>query len=75
MVPLAENTALGIAIMSYDGELAFGLVSDYDALPDLEVLAEAFHSAIDELLGAAGGADPRAPRQPPARRGQLRAVT
>ena len=25
MVPLAENTALGIAIMSYNGQLNFGL--------------------------------------------------
>ncbi len=40
MVPLAENTALGIAIMSYNGQLNFGLVSDYDALPDAEMLAE-----------------------------------
>ena len=34
MVPLAENTALGIAIMSYNGQLNFGLDADYDALPE-----------------------------------------
>src|SRR6201986_966548 len=31
MVPLAENTALGIAIMSYNGQLHFGFTADYDA--------------------------------------------
>ena len=38
-VPLVHNTALGIAIMSYDGTLNFGLLGDYDALPDLDDLA------------------------------------
>ena len=36
MVPLAENPALGIAIMSYDGQLDFGLLGDYDAMADLD---------------------------------------
>ncbi len=54
MVPLAENTALGIAILSYNGQLNFGLVSDYDALADLEVLADELRSSIEELAAAAG---------------------
>ena len=54
MVPLAENTALGIAIMSYNGQLNFGLVSDFDALPDVEVLADELRHSIDELATAAG---------------------
>jgi diacylglycerol O-acyltransferase len=53
MVPLAENTALGIAIMSYNGQLNFGLSADYDALADLEILAEDLRASIDELLAAA----------------------
>ena len=36
MVPLAENTALGIAIMSYNGQLNFGLTADRDALADVD---------------------------------------
>ncbi len=36
MVPLAENTALGIAVMSYNGQMNFGLNADYDALSRLE---------------------------------------
>jgi diacylglycerol O-acyltransferase / wax synthase len=54
MVPLAENQALGIAIMSYNGQLNFGLNADYDALPDLEALAEELRASIEELVAAAG---------------------
>ena len=39
VVPLAQRQALGIAIMSYHGRLGFGLLGDYDAMPDLEDLA------------------------------------
>jgi WS/DGAT/MGAT family acyltransferase len=63
MVPLAANQALGIAIMSYNGQLNFGLNADYDALRDLEALADALRASIDELVTAAG----QAPR-PEARR-------
>jgi diacylglycerol O-acyltransferase / wax synthase len=58
------NTALGIAIMSYDGTINFGLLSDYDALPDLDALAAALRDAIAELAVAAGvpPANGRAPR-------------
>jgi diacylglycerol O-acyltransferase len=53
MVPLAENQALGIAIMSYNGQLNFGLNADYDALPDLEALADELRAAMEELVAAA----------------------
>jgi len=53
-VPLVRNTALGIAIMSYDGTLNFGLLGDFDALPDLDDLAAALRDAIAELAAAAG---------------------
>jgi WS/DGAT/MGAT family acyltransferase len=49
MVPLAENTALGIALMSYNGRIFFGLAADYDALPDLEVLADDVRESLREL--------------------------
>jgi diacylglycerol O-acyltransferase / wax synthase len=54
MVPLAENQALGIAIMSYNGQLNFGLNADYDAMPDLEALADELRASIQELVSAAG---------------------
>jgi hypothetical protein len=54
MVPLAENTALGIAIMSYNGQLNFGLTADYDALEDAETVADELRGAIEELAACAG---------------------
>jgi diacylglycerol O-acyltransferase / wax synthase len=54
VVPLAQRQALGIAVMSYDGHLGFGLLGDYDALPDLEVIAQDLQWAIASLAGAAG---------------------
>src|SRR5271168_2744250 len=75
VVPLAQRQALGIAVMSYDGHLGFGLLGDYDALPDLEQIASDLQWAIASLsraagLRAAGAAAPRraAKRKAPARR-------
>ena len=36
---LPENHALAIAIMSYDGGVDYGLLGDFDALPDIDVIA------------------------------------
>ena len=46
---------LGIAIMSYNGRLNFGLLGDYDALPDLEGLGERPRRG-DRRAGHAAGA-------------------
>jgi diacylglycerol O-acyltransferase / wax synthase len=75
MVPLAENTALGIAIMSYNGQLNFGLIADFDALADLETLAGELRAAIAELEDAAGlEAGPGRTRRPQrSGRGSVRA--
>jgi len=54
LVPIVENAALGVAIMSYDGRIDFGLVSDYDALPDVDDVAAALEGAIGELAAVAG---------------------
>jgi WS/DGAT/MGAT family acyltransferase len=54
MVPLAPNQGLGVAIMSYNGHIAFGLVGDYDVLHDLDELAGDFDVALAELAAAAG---------------------
>ena len=40
--------------MSYNGQLNFGLNADYDALSDLEALADELRASIDELVAAAG---------------------
>jgi WS/DGAT/MGAT family acyltransferase len=54
MVPLTLKTALGVAIMSYDGHVDFGLLGDYDALADLDELAADLRDSIAELATAAG---------------------
>jgi diacylglycerol O-acyltransferase / wax synthase len=77
-VPLTLNTALGIAIMSYDGHLDFGLLGDYDAMPDLHELAGDLSAAIDELSAAAGvppGAARRSGQARPASRRRTKAGT
>jgi diacylglycerol O-acyltransferase len=58
VVPLAKNQALGIAIMSYYGRLGFGLLADFDALPDLDELALHLERAIDDLAREAGELPP-----------------
>jgi diacylglycerol O-acyltransferase len=54
MVPLARGQALGVAIMSYNGRMNYGLVGDYDALTDLDDLSDDFDAALAELADAAG---------------------
>ena len=44
-----------MAIMSYNGQLSFGLNADFDALPDLEALADELRASIEELVAAASG--------------------
>jgi WS/DGAT/MGAT family acyltransferase len=47
---LPKNHALAIAIMSYNGRMNFGLLGDYDALPDIGVIAEGIEEALAELM-------------------------
>jgi WS/DGAT/MGAT family acyltransferase len=54
VVPLARRQALGIAVMSYNGHLGFGLLADYDAIPELELIARELEKAIAALARAAG---------------------
>jgi diacylglycerol O-acyltransferase / wax synthase len=70
VVPLAQRQALGIAVMSYNGHLGFGLLGDYDALPDIEDIAEDVRGAIAALARAAGV---RTRTARPARRAATRA--
>jgi diacylglycerol O-acyltransferase / wax synthase len=53
---LPEKHALAVAIMSYNGRMDFGLLADYDAVPDLDMIVEGIVDSRDELLQAAGRA-------------------
>jgi diacylglycerol O-acyltransferase / wax synthase len=66
MVPLAKGQALGIAIMSYNGRMNFGLLGDWDAMGDLDAFAADLEASLEELASAAGvalsGSAPETPR-------------
>ncbi|MBW2426354.1 MAG: wax ester/triacylglycerol synthase family O-acyltransferase [Deltaproteobacteria bacterium] len=49
-VPLAGSIQIGVAIFSYAGNLGFGITGDYEAAPDIEVLARGIESGVEELL-------------------------
>jgi diacylglycerol O-acyltransferase / wax synthase len=55
MVPLAKNQGVCVGIMSYDGQVNFGLIGDYDGMSDLDDLAKDLEASIAELIEAAGG--------------------
>jgi WS/DGAT/MGAT family acyltransferase len=59
MVPLAKRQALCFGIMSYDGQVNFGLIGDYEAMSDIEDLADDLRGSIAELARAAGASEPR----------------
>ena len=63
VVPLTANHALGVAVMSYDGQLGFGLLGDYDSLPDLDLLAAQLRESIDALAEGARAYKSRARRR------------
>ena len=56
IVPIAflpEDHALAVAIMSYNGKVDFGLLADYDAMPDIDAFAAHLDESLAELLAAA----------------------
>jgi diacylglycerol O-acyltransferase / wax synthase len=57
LVPLAAEHAVGVAILSYDGRVFFGINAAADAMPDIDVLRDAIADeieALSELASARG---------------------
>jgi diacylglycerol O-acyltransferase len=52
-VPIADRVRIGVAITSYRDALTFGLTGDYGGAPDLDVLADAIHDSLEELMSQA----------------------
>lgn len=52
MVPLARRQALCVGIMSYDGQVNFGLIGDYDAMADLDSFALDLEATVGEIVAA-----------------------
>jgi hypothetical protein len=71
MVPLAKNQAVCVGIMSYNGQVNFGLIGDYDGLPELDGLAEDLQEAIDELAAVAEATPTPAPDPTPSPAGAM----
>ncbi len=50
---LPQHHALAIAIMSYNGQMNFGLLGDLDALEDIDALGESIAAELAELVAQA----------------------
>ena len=48
-VPIAQGVRIGVAILSYDGNVSFGVTGDYDTVPDVARLCRSIESGIDDL--------------------------
>ncbi len=51
-VPIFHGMRVGVAILSYDGQAAFGVTGDYESMPDIGVLARGIQDSVAELLKA-----------------------
>ena len=64
-VPLSEGVRIGVAILSYNGQLAFGVTGDFDTAPDVHFMAEQIEA---ELLALRELAEHHKPAARPRRR-------
>jgi diacylglycerol O-acyltransferase len=59
---LPANHGLAIAIMSYNGQMNFGLLGDYDAVPDLALIGSSIRAELSAMLELAREHDSPDPR-------------
>ncbi len=52
IVPLAGNLSVGVAALSYDGQLTVGILADPDTCPDVAVLAAGISRSFADLVAA-----------------------
>jgi diacylglycerol O-acyltransferase len=48
-VPLSQGVRVGVAILSYNGQLAFGVTGDFDTVPRVEWFCRRIEAGIAEL--------------------------
>ncbi len=53
LVPLFVNQGVGLALLSYDGRLCWGVNADWDLVPDVDELVRALRASFRELLRVA----------------------
>ena len=54
-VPIGDNVRISVAIFSYLDRFTFGITADYDAVPDLDILADGIGRGVAELADHAVG--------------------
>jgi diacylglycerol O-acyltransferase len=52
-VPLGPGVRIGVAILSYNGQLAFGVTGDFDTAADISVIAVGIEAEIAKLMALA----------------------
>jgi diacylglycerol O-acyltransferase len=52
-VPLGPSVRIGVAIISYNGHIAFGITGDFDTAADISVLADGIEREIGGLVALA----------------------
>jgi hypothetical protein len=52
-VPLSYGVRVGVAIISYNGRIVFGVTGDYDTVPDIDVVCDGIQEGMAELVKAA----------------------
>jgi len=62
-VPLLANQGLGVALVSYAGNLCWGFNADYELVPDLAKFVKLIERAFNELAAAARAEPTRAPHK------------
>lgn len=69
-VPISYGLRTGVAILSYNGKIGFGVTGDWDSVPDVGVLSDGIEAGIRELLDASAATEPdtAAPRPAPRKR-------
>jgi WS/DGAT/MGAT family acyltransferase len=58
-VPVVDGMALTIAVLSYNGQLGFGITGDRDVLPDIDLIGVAIEAAFVELEDAVLAKQPK----------------
>jgi len=68
-VPIAAGFRISIGIFSYQRTMSMGINADFDAFPDIDVLADGIGAGVDELVEEAErkAAAPVVPPAPPTR--------
>jgi hypothetical protein len=65
VVPVAflpMNHALALANFSYNGKMSFGLLGDFDAMEDIDIVQQGLVASLRELVDAATVERPEARR-------------